>query len=168
MRWWHSPSARSALAAPLAVAVLLLTVVFGGGTTLLQPTAVAAAQGQSKVHFERSVVKVTNRTRARHDRARLRRQACLDRFAQRQARRLARIHRLEHQPLDPILDECGLWSVGENLAMGYVDARGAVRGWMGSPDHRANVLRPTFRLIGVGAAQDHQGIWWVAQVFGRR
>jgi uncharacterized protein YkwD len=43
---------------------------------------------------------------------------------------------------------------GENLAWGvgaYASARHIVRGWMGSPGHRANLLRPGWNRIGLGA-----------------
>jgi uncharacterized protein YkwD len=42
---------------------------------------------------------------------------------------------------------------GENLAWG-TGARGTAQGiviaWLGSPEHRANLLRPSFRRVGVG------------------
>jgi uncharacterized protein YkwD len=45
--------------------------------------------------------------------------------------------------------------VGENLAWGtgpYSAAKAVVQEWLASPEHRANLLRPGFRLVGVGAA----------------
>lgn len=42
---------------------------------------------------------------------------------------------------------------GENLAWGtgtYATARGVVRGWLRSPGHRANLLRPGWTRIGIG------------------
>ena len=42
---------------------------------------------------------------------------------------------------------------GENLAWGTGDAGTAhaiVAAWLASPEHRANLLRPSFRRIGVG------------------
>ena len=42
------------------------------------------------------------------------------------------------------------------------------RGWMPSPGHRANILRPQYRLMGIGAVRDEHGRWWSSQVFGRR
>ncbi|HYF28511.1 MAG TPA: CAP domain-containing protein [Baekduia sp.] len=45
------------------------------------------------------------------------------------------------------------WSVGENLAWGsgeYATPRRTVRNWMESPGHRANILTPGFRHIGIG------------------
>ena len=43
---------------------------------------------------------------------------------------------------------------GENLAWGvgpYATARNVVRGWMASPGHRVNLLRPGWTRIGLGA-----------------
>ena len=43
---------------------------------------------------------------------------------------------------------------GENLAWGtggYAAARSIVGAWMSSPGHRANLLRPGYRRIGIGA-----------------
>jgi uncharacterized protein YkwD len=45
------------------------------------------------------------------------------------------------------------WILGENLGWGTGSAatpRGAVRGWMRSPGHRANILDSAYRDIGVG------------------
>ena len=46
------------------------------------------------------------------------------------------------------------WSVGENIVFGTPDisAAGAVREWMNSPPHRANVLSREWREVGIGAA----------------
>jgi uncharacterized protein YkwD len=45
------------------------------------------------------------------------------------------------------------WAVGENLlqASGPITATEAMAQWMASPEHRANVLNPTWREIGVSA-----------------
>ena len=45
------------------------------------------------------------------------------------------------------------WSVGENLLWSSpdVDAAGALRMWMGSPEHRANLLKGEWREIGLSA-----------------
>jgi uncharacterized protein YkwD len=45
------------------------------------------------------------------------------------------------------------WSVGENLLWSSpsVDPAGAMRLWMHSPEHRANILDPRWREIGVAA-----------------
>lgn len=49
------------------------------------------------------------------------------------------------------------WGAGENLAWGApkLTAYGTVRSWMRSPGHRANILNPRWRQIGVGALHVH-------------
>jgi uncharacterized protein YkwD len=45
------------------------------------------------------------------------------------------------------------WVLGENLAWGtgsYGTPRGALDAWMNSPGHRANILKRSFREMGVG------------------
>jgi uncharacterized protein YkwD len=44
--------------------------------------------------------------------------------------------------------------IGENLAFctNSIRARAIVRAWLASPEHRANLLRPGFRRIGIGVA----------------
>ncbi len=41
-------------------------------------------------------------------------------------------------------------SLGENISAGYLAPETAVAGWLGSPSHRANLLSPKFREMGVG------------------
>ena len=110
----------------------------------------------------------TNAQRADRDRVRLREAACLTGFAERWARHMARTGRLVHQELGPIVRRCDLRMAGENIAYGYPSGTAVVnRGWMHSRGHRENILRPSYRLMGIGAARDRHGTWWVSQVFGR-
>lgn len=47
------------------------------------------------------------------------------------------------------------WSIGENIAFGtgrYATPEETVDAWMRSPAHRASILRPGFREIGIGIA----------------
>jgi uncharacterized protein YkwD len=45
------------------------------------------------------------------------------------------------------------WSVGENLfwSTGSVNAAYSLKAWMASPEHRANILDPAWRQIGIAA-----------------
>jgi hypothetical protein len=43
-------------------------------------------------------------------------------------------------------------SAGENLAYGFSNATESVAGWMGSPEHRANILDPAYQNVGFGVA----------------
>ncbi|MFE9775212.1 CAP domain-containing protein [Streptomyces sp. NPDC005931] len=57
-------------------------------------------------------------------------------------------------------------TVGENIACGQRSAAEVVQGWMNSPGHRANILRPEFTHIGVGfAGGGRAGTYWT-QLFG--
>jgi len=51
-------------------------------------------------------------------------------------------------------------TVGENLAEGFFSAQSVHQGWMNSPGHRANILSPDFREIGVAIVE--------SQLNGRR
>jgi hypothetical protein len=56
--------------------------------------------------------------------------------------------------------------VGENIAAGLHTPADAVRGWLNSPAHRANLLRPEYREIGVGLTRGGAyGTYWT-QNFG--
>ncbi|KAA1420757.1 CAP domain-containing protein [Mumia zhuanghuii] len=118
--------------------------------------------------YERRVVRHTNRVRRAHHLRALSRSTCLDRYAQRSANRIARSGRLTHQDLTPVLSRCGGWKVGENIAYGYRWPLWVVRAWMDSPGHRANILEPRYRRIGVGVRADGRGTVWVSQVFAYR
>jgi uncharacterized protein YkwD len=71
------------------------------------------------------------------------------------------------------------WSAGENLAWGApsLSARQAVRRWMDSPPHRANLLTAGWRRVGLAAVQvsnpdgyfgDWSDVTIVVAEFGRR
>jgi uncharacterized protein YkwD len=58
----------------------------------------------------------------------------------------------------------GNWGVAENIAMGQRDSRQVVRAWMNSSGHRANILNPRHRRIGVSAYRTKTGtIYWCQQ-----
>lgn len=57
-------------------------------------------------------------------------------------------------------------AVGENIACGQRSAAEVVEGWMNSPGHRANILKPDFTHLGVGfAGGGPAGTYWT-QLFG--
>ncbi|GAA5018290.1 CAP domain-containing protein [Streptomyces siamensis] len=57
-------------------------------------------------------------------------------------------------------------TIGENIACGQRSPAEVVRGWMNSPGHRANILKPDFTHIGVGfAGGGPAGTYWT-QLFG--
>jgi uncharacterized protein YkwD len=61
-------------------------------------------------------------------------------------------------------DSSGFSWWGENVAYGYGSAAAVVDGWMNSPGHRANILRPQFTLMGSCSATSSSGrMYWVQQ-----
>jgi uncharacterized protein YkwD len=57
-------------------------------------------------------------------------------------------------------------TIGENIACGQRSPAEVVRGWMNSPGHRANILKPDFTHIGIGlAGGGTAGTYWT-QLFG--
>jgi uncharacterized protein YkwD len=57
-------------------------------------------------------------------------------------------------------------SFGQNVAHWYAGASQVMAGWLASPGHRANILKPTFREIGIGCVLDGSGSAWWTQNFG--
>lgn len=59
-------------------------------------------------------------------------------------------------------------NIGENIAAGQMSADAAVRGWINSPGHCANIMSPAFSEMGAAFVvnlQSSAGVYW-AQVFG--
>lgn len=57
-------------------------------------------------------------------------------------------------------------AIGENIACGQRTPAEVVDGWMNSPGHRANILKPSFTHLGVGfAGGGSAGTYWT-QLFG--
>ena len=129
--------------------------------------AVAPAAAQTPAAYETTAFGATNDQRSAYGLRELRAHTCLQRFADRQAHRMAEQRAMFHQDLGPILRRCGMTRVGENVAYGYLSGRAVVRAWMASPGHRANILDGRYRLMAIGAAQSATGTWYTSQVFGR-
>lgn len=119
--------------------------------------------------YAAKIVSATNKVRLNHDRPALRGNRCVRRFAARQARRMAAQERQFHQRLGPILRECHLTKVGENVGYGFPTGTAIVLlGWVLSPPHLANILDREYGLLGAAARKGDNGVWYASQVFGRR
>jgi len=53
---------------------------------------------------------------------------------------------------------------GENIALGYSSAHAVYTAWMNSPGHRANIMNPSYTIIGMGYAYGGRHYW--CQLFG--
>ncbi len=107
--------------------------------------------------IEANLIKYTNAQRARYGLKELQVDKELMRSARRHCSWMARSRRLVHtrQP------------VAENIAMGQPHSSSAVRDWMNSSGHRANILNRRYRRIGVAAYRTQSGtIYWCQQFRG--
>lgn len=128
--------------------------------------------------MSRRVVQLTNEARARYHLAPLHVQTSLTNSSSWMAQDMARHDYLHHtdfsgREIDPRLPELGYGDysqIGENIAGGQLTAEEVVADWMRSPGHRANLLNPDFREIGVshtvGLATWYKHYW--VQDFGMR
>jgi uncharacterized protein YkwD len=116
----------------------------------------SAAQATTLSQDERTLLDAVNDVRAAHNLRPLRVDAALVRAARDYSTTLIRRDIFTHGSLGPRLAGYGVRGpiYGENLAWGKGEratARGIVRGWMASPGHRANLLRPGWSRIGIGS-----------------
>jgi len=131
-------------------------------------SANATPASAAKRTMVRATLCVLNHRREARGLRRLKLNRRLSRAARRHARDMARRNYFSHDTLgggtfvDRIrragyLRDANRWSVGENLAWGtqYRSApRSVAQMWMQSPGHRANILNPSFREIGIGLSYD--------------
>lgn len=174
-------------------AAVLVAAMFGGRagagssdwTADLAPVGVCPASNDALAPLgvkRRAIVCLVNWTRRRHGMRALSPSRPLRRAAVEKGRRVASCGQLTHAPCgtDP-RDELRatgfpFFLFGENIwtgPWGY-SARGVVAGWLGSPPHRANLLRPGFRFFGAGLVHapgflgNPDGAVWVATFASRR
>jgi uncharacterized protein YkwD len=128
------------------------------------PAAPAPAEVPPAVALAQEIVVLTNAERSKAGLGELAVNDCATSMAVLRTDRLVAEGRFEHDPLGEIADGCGIGTIGENLALGYPTASAVVAGWMASPGHRANLLRPGYTQIGVGCTKGAKG-WLCGQVF---
>jgi uncharacterized protein YkwD len=143
----------------------LLACAITAGAMLL-PSSAAAADA------EREAVDALNDIRRAHGLAELRVSESLSRSSGRYARRMLRHDFFGHGPSIDVADR--FRSAGETLAYhsGWgAQPRKTVGRWMASPGHRAVLLSPGFRWVGMGLARGRLGslvaTTWVAHVGSR-
>ena len=121
----------------------------------------APASGHvSESLYEARLVRRINEANGLH----LERSRCLDRYAQGYANRLAGGAPFEHKTLGPTMTGCGSSMVGEVLGYGEARPRVMVQAWLLSPLHKAVLMRPYHRYVGVGVVRMEHG-WMVVVRF---
>ena len=118
----------------------------------------AGGQAAKPNPSERSLLTVVNEIRSGYGLRPLRVDPALARVARSHSATLIRTDVFTHGAMFERLARSGARgpAFGENLAWGtgaYATARRIVAGWMASPGHRANLLRPGWNRIGLGAVK---------------
>ena len=153
LRW-----ARNAIVACAAVAALVVVVAPVASSASSRPRASLSA-------LETGVLQQLNAIRAQHGLVALKLSSDLTASAAQHSAEMGADGYFEHNSVDgtPFWKRIqhwyasngyGYWSVGENLLWSSpdVDPKGALTLWMNSPEHRANILAPRWREIGISAA----------------
>lgn len=86
--------------------------------------------------------------------------ACLANQSQQHAEWMEENRNLTHAGFSGRMERCEKGAGAENIAMGYHTASGVVSGWMSSPGHRANMMKPSYNRAGVGYSNDRGGNYW--------
>jgi uncharacterized protein YkwD len=132
---------------------LCATVVFGADAKAEQK----GQEGLQLAQIERNIVFYTNAARKRYGLPPLEIDPGLVRSARSHCAWMTRHRSLAHTRMP----------VAENIAMGQRNSREAVRDWMSSPGHRANILNRSYRRIGAAAYRTQGGTNFWCQQFLR-
>jgi uncharacterized protein YkwD len=128
-----------------------ICVVFGMVFSFAALVAPAAARPTAA---EASVIRAVNQVRAQHGLRKLALDLRLERAARSHSRAMIRSGSFAHGDVRRRLAAVGIRGIyGENLAWGVGSTAAAaniVQMWLNSPPHRANLLRPGFRRLGIG------------------
>lgn len=135
-------------------AVIAVASLLNGSLDAREPTIVVARRPVIETSSpEMSVISQVNAQRARHGLPLLSVDSQLMSSAGRHAQWMASSRNLSHGS-----------GVAENIAMGQTSASEAMRSWMNSSGHRANILGSGYTLIGVGVAYTSSGTpYWCQQ-----
>lgn len=121
---------------------------------VVEQPAKSAEEDIELLDIERNIIEYTNAERAKYGLAAFKVDKELMESAREHARWMARNRMMVHTRRP----------VAENIAMGYPHSSSAVRGWMNSSGHRANILNRLHTRIGVAAYRAENGtIYWCQQ-----
>ena len=122
----------------------------------------ASAESATLTRVESSLLSVMNQVRSSNGMAPLRLDLRLERAARSHSGKMLRTGVFFHGAFNARIRGAGVRAprVGENLAWGVgvlSRARAIVNMWLASPSHRANLLHPGYRTVGVGALRGNFG-----------
>lgn len=159
----------------LRVSLLVALLALTAGTV---GTAEAATKAVAAPYTAAQVVAATNKERVTEKLAPLTVNAELTQAAQMKANDMvAKSYFAHYSPAGVTpwywMDEAGYsyLNAGENLASGYKTTKALVKGWMGSPTHKANIMGTQYTETGIAFAQalrNGKTVWYAVQMFGSK
>jgi uncharacterized protein YkwD len=148
----------------IAILVVALCTVAVAQAAPTAPATSSAAGMTRSMQLENDLLAQLNAVRRAHDLVPLKLSAPLSKAAAEHSREMGLVGYFQHDSaggaafwkrIERYYPAQGqrYWSVGENLLWSApdVDGPGALKLWMASPEHRANILTPRWREIGVAA-----------------
>jgi uncharacterized protein YkwD len=131
---------------------------------LAMPVASNAAVCYNYRNKETQLKRQTNDDRARNGVDKLKMDPQLSRVARKRANHLAKIATLVHT--SNLSKNITHWrTVGENIGYNYSYSVSEMENmFMDSPTHRANILKPSYRYLGIGT-KEAKGRLWVVVLF---
>jgi uncharacterized protein YkwD len=139
----------------LALCTAMLSV------TLLASSLLAAPGASAKSSSEAALLAKISHARAKHGLAPLRTKPKLMKYARHHSASMASQYALFHTANFGVV--CCWSAIGENVAYN-ASVASVHRAFMHSPGHRANVLNPRMRRVGVGIVS-RGGTLWVTEIF---
>jgi uncharacterized protein YkwD len=133
-------------------------------STVTVPTASLLSAAET---YENRLLYLTNLARTKRGLRPLVKSGCATTVAGNYAYTLAKLGRLVHNSMTKVASTCGASAAGENIGYGNVSADTMFNMWMNSSGHRANILRPEWRSMGMGAYKTMSGRWYGVQNFLR-
>ena len=132
----------------------LLMTVFLATVTVSVPAETVAPQQDGLIAIEQGIIQNTNAERARRGLTPLHVDPQLMKSARRHAAWMASRRLMQH----------GRDAVAENIASGQSTPGEAIRDWMNSAGHRANILNARYTRIGAAAYRGPDGqVYWCQQ-----
>ncbi|MEX2033460.1 MAG: CAP domain-containing protein [Candidatus Colwellbacteria bacterium] len=160
---------------PTALAILVITFLLYGLFSFVYPAVLERSNFTATI-LPAVLVDLTNENREAYDTSLLQINPLLVEAAQLKANDMAAKSYFAHtspKGLTPWhwfnLTGYRFSYAGENLAVNFIDSEEAIKAWMGSPGHRANILNGKFTEIGIATARgvyDGRETVFVVQLFG--
>lgn len=146
-------------------------LVFIGCLALFNISACRAQKEHGSPSFEEQILYYTNQFRSAHNLPSLKLNGFISKEAAQHSHDMANGHTsFGHsgfqQRTNDLHEKLGTTATGENVAFGELSAKEVVDIWISSPPHRKNLLG-NFTMVGIGIAQNSDGVLFFTQLFAR-